>query len=538
MKNPFTLLARSAPILALCLSSACAAPARLPVPRFFDSSGVERKLVPVPGSGRAGTGSGDAVADGDRFAFPALPAQGADGSLIIDYRVEGVAAARVELVEQDGGGRRSSSAFELALSPTPISFFLPMRKGWRPLEIGFSLKGGAGVFRIEKIRLDPTADFIGFESSGGRIDIGPGCSIYPTSGGGKRLSLPIDAIEPGWYSLSIRYGSKKGGARLSGTRYGWELLAGDLAAPLRVPVRLGSSASFSLDMGPGSSLESFRLVACGDGPLPADPLTAIDWDKADFRSSGYELFRWDAVPGVLIFLFSDYAQQDLMLKRLAFYAEKAGFRGQLASDARISGLHGWNAHDYPASTLARFFSLAESTEFPLGQRELELRGLLEKNGVIKRGNPGWTEGSGAIISVSLESGRALRKRFIAHEAFHGIYFTDPEFRARVKEIWDGVSPELKAYILEFFDFKELDVRDPDLMANEFAAYFLQTPVDGTPGYFSTTVADFLERDRNGGGKYRRFAKAHLADFRSLAKALDAVVGERYGLAAGRVWRAE
>lgn len=533
---------RSAPFVALCIAlfaaSACAAQSRFPDLRFIDSGGGERRLSLIAGQRDAAPGSRDAVMDGDRFAFPASAPSAGQASIVIDYRVDGVSGTKVELITADSGGRRDASSYELALSPTPISFFLPLEKGRYPVEIGFSLDGGKGSFRIEKLRIDQGGSFIGFEASGGRVEIGPGCSIYPTAGGGKRLSLPLKRIEPGWYSLSIAYRNQKGRAKLSGARFGWELLPGSALRPLRVPVRLGPSADLSLDMPPGFSLDAFRLLSCGAGPLPADPLTVVDWDKADFRASGYELFSWDDFPGVLIFLFSDYAQQDRMLKRLAFYAEKAGFRGRLASDREIAGLHGWNAHDYPASTLARFFSLAESQEFPLAASELELRGILERNGIIKRVTAGWAEGSGAIISVSLESSRALRKRFIAHEAFHGIYFTDPDFRTRVMEIWDSVSPELKAYILEFFDFKELDVTDLDLMANEFAAYFLQTPVDETPGYFTTTVADFLEQDRKGGGRYRRFATAHEGDFRTLAKALDALVAERYGLAAGRVWRAE
>jgi hypothetical protein len=316
------------------------------------------------------------------------------------------------------------------------------------------------------------------------------------------------------------------------------LLPESAGSPVRLPVRISGYGSIGFEMPDSFALDSFRLIAADSGPIPADPLTVADWREKDFRKGGYELFRWDAFPDIIILLFADYAEQDRMLKRLAFYAEKSGFRGRLAADAEIAGLHGWNAHDYPAQTLARFFSLADSEKFPLGAREIELRDILLKNGVIKKAKDGWSEGRGAIISVSLETSPGLRKRFMAHEGYHGIYFTDADFRKKVKAVWEGVSPDLKEYILEFFDFKELDVTDLELMTNEFASYFLQTSADETPGYFTGTVADFLEADRKGGGKYRRFSRAHEGEILSLAQELDAIVKNGYSLASGRVWRTE
>ena len=42
----------------------------------------------------------------------------------------------------------------------------------------------------------------------------------------------------------------------------------------------------------------------------------------------------------------ELAAQGWMLSRLAFFLGKRGYRGQLLTDARLSGKHDCNAHDY------------------------------------------------------------------------------------------------------------------------------------------------------------------------------------------------
>jgi len=94
----------------------------------------------------------------------------------------------------------------------------------------------------------------------------------------------------------------------------------------------------------------------------------------------------------LILETADYQVQDRLLKRLAFFLEKSGFRGRVASDAEIADIHGWNAHDYRAEDLARFFNDAlqkekEKNEEILTPEERELEALLAAEGII-RGEPG------------------------------------------------------------------------------------------------------------------------------------------------------
>ncbi len=272
-------------------------------------------------------------------------------------------------------------------------------------------------------------------------------------------------------------------------------------------------------------------------PIEAHPLAILSSDPASFRRGRYEFFAWKELPGILIFRFKDYGVQDDYLKRLAFYVEKKGFRGRLARDEEIRGLHGWNAHDYRARDLGRFYAKAEAEGFTLNASEIELKDLLLGMGHLIRGENG-IEGAEdrAIISTSPASGAAMERRFMAHELYHGIYFTDPEFRAAAAELWVRTDPEVKAYVLEYFDYKEYDLDDDDLMVNELASYFLQQPPAEAPAYFATTVAGYLEADRGGDGRFKKRAIELKEKFIETGKAYEALAERLYGFAAGRAWR--
>ena len=71
------------------------------------------------------------------------------------------------------------------------------------------------------------------------------------------------------------------------------------------------------------------------------------------------MFSWDRFPNVLILDTASYAVQDDMFNRLAFFVEKAGHAGAIETPAALSGIRGYNAHDYRADDLARFFTTAE-----------------------------------------------------------------------------------------------------------------------------------------------------------------------------------
>ncbi|MDR2478919.1 MAG: hypothetical protein LBD48_06365 [Treponema sp.] len=293
----------------------------------------------------------------------------------------------------------------------------------------------------------------------------------------------------------------------------------------------GSPAAFRLSYAP---LPAFPV------PITADPGMALAWPQERWRISRYEVFRWDSFPSLLIFDTADYAVQDRMLKRLAFFAEKAGFRGRLASDAEIAPLHGWNAHDYRAADIARFFDAARRSKFPLSGEEKELEQILFDAGIILlTGDGGVSGGSGGIISISRESEDYLRSRFMAHEGFHGIFFIDEDFRNFSRRRWDMLPAQAKHFITSYFDFQHYDINDGYLMVNEFMAHILQQPVSQAGNYFGKTIAARIESS-----PWRRALlpeKDEVSNswpdlariFTTEAEAFSAYVNSRWGLAAGR-----
>jgi hypothetical protein len=294
---------------------------------------------------------------------------------------------------------------------------------------------------------------------------------------------------------------------------------------------------------PRDSVDSFRLGYARIPPFPdpiaADPGIALAWPLERWRDSRYEVFRWDRFPSLLIFDFADYAVQDRMLKRLAFFVEKVGFRGRLAADAEIAALHGWNAHDYRAEDLARFFQASREKNFPLLAEERELEQILLNTGVIRNIGGVLQGGEGGIISVSRESPDYLRVRFMAHEGFHGLFFIDENFRDFSRGRWQILPTDAKRFIRSYFGYQQYDIADEYLLINEFMAYVLQQPVIQAAFYFGQSLPSQLENswrkadlpEKNpASNSWASLATA----FTREAEAFSAYAGSRWGLAAGRV----
>jgi hypothetical protein len=347
----------------------------------------------------------------------------------------------------------------------------------------------------------------------------------------------------------IAEGNEKGSGyfRIEGDARNRLLVPGAFISPASYPLRISGADIIRAELienasgsGQGqymASLSSYQVLE----PILADPGLILSWPRETFRDTRYEVFRWEGFPSILIFDFVDYQVQDNFLKRLAFYAEKAGFRGRLAADREIANLHGWNAHDYRAETLAAFFDLAASTNFPLLPEEKELEALLFNANIIRSSGGTIVPGEGAIISISRESPEYLRIRFMAHEGFHGLYFTDSGFREFCKQHWDAFAPVPRAFILSYFGYQGYDVNDTDLMINEFMAYILQQPVSQAEYYFGVNIANVIDASPwrrtvlppkdEASGSWPVLANA----FRIEAEAFSRYVNQRWGMAAGRVW---
>ena len=273
-------------------------------------------------------------------------------------------------------------------------------------------------------------------------------------------------------------------------------------------------------------------------PILADPGLVRFWPESKWRHSEFELFAWEYFPSVLIFDFANYKIQDDFLKRLAFFVEKSGYVGTLMKDEEIASLHGYNAHDYKAESLAAFFDTAQSQNFKLNQSELLLRHILLENGIIIAQGNKIIPGVGAIISLSQESPAYLRNSFLCHEGMHGIFFIDQEYRNYINDLYNKTDKNsvefLKAYFVATPSLN-YDINDDYLLKNEFMGYLVQQGLTFTSKYFSTNLAT-----RKGVNekfpelcKYIKNTKAQ--GFVDAATYLDEYLYQRWGMQTGREW---
>lgn len=220
-------------------------------------------------------------------------------------------------------------------------------------------------------------------------------------------------------------------------------------------------------------------------PLPADPGTVLAYNREEWRDPDFELFSWDLYPQILVIDTADYSVQDRFFKRLAFYVEKKGFRGNIFTLEELEGKHGYNAHDYRAEDLARFFNEVEG--FSLTREEECLENILTENGVIIKKSSGYEPGEGGIISISRSSSKALRRHLLTHEIFHGVFFSRPDYREGCFTAWQELSPSEQEFWLLFLNWGGYDTTDHYLVVNEFQAYLMQQPRRGVNYYFRELV---------------------------------------------------
>jgi hypothetical protein len=272
------------------------------------------------------------------------------------------------------------------------------------------------------------------------------------------------------------------------------------------------------------ALKSLQILRVPAGaPIPADPGQVLTWDQSSWRKPDYELFSWSRFPRVLILDFATYQVQDAFFKRLAFFVEKAGHAGKLESFAALKGLHGYNAHDYRAEDLARFFTTARKDPAGLSAEEGELERLLVDNGVLKQTSDGSAPGDGCVLSISRSSSPILRSLLLTHESFHGLFFTIPAFREATEAAWTALSADERAVWLDYLASRSYDTGNHYLVVNEFQSYLLQQERLGVQGFQDL----LLERMRSGNarqaGLARRLAATHPGSFLAAFDRLDAAL---------------
>ncbi len=235
-------------------------------------------------------------------------------------------------------------------------------------------------------------------------------------------------------------------------------------------------------------ISSFSTLAPFEyDPVPADIGTMLEYKKSAWRRNDWEVFSWNLFPDILVIDYRDYALQAASLKRLSFFVEKEGFAGNLVNNETLSKLHGWNAHDYRAKDLAAFFSFAEEQKFILNHEEHDLKSILLSNKIIIKTDKGYDPVSGGILSYSIESSPRLRRLFITHEGYHGVFFSNLDFVTEVNVIWDNLEDPEKQFWYNFLGWKRYDINNSYLIVNEFMAYLMQQSIENVESYYKDYI---------------------------------------------------
>jgi hypothetical protein len=390
-------------------------------------------------------------------------------------------------------------------------------------------EGGRGFLELRSLEFLPR--YYGFSRQGAAVSLSP--FVYTGEDGAVIIDLPPAFRTEGPAELLVRCSgfaaAEAGGLRFEGS--GGGLLVPAAALPAGCwPVTVKGEGITAAILTPA-------VLPPFPEPVTADPGIVLAYPQEHWRDRRFEIFRWEDFPSVLVFDTADYAVQDRFFKRLAFFTEKKGFRGRLAADSEIGALHGWNAHDYRAEDLARFFNAAGAENFPLREEERELENILLQCGVLLRDGNGVRPGTGAVLSLSRQSSGYLRTLFMTHEGFHGLFFIDEDFREFSRRRWEALSPAAKRFILSYFDFQGYDIGDDYLVVNEFMAHVLQQPVSQATRYFGETLSSRIDESswrravlpEKEGNAWPAIGGA----FKREAAAFSAYVTERWNLAAGK-----
>ncbi len=217
------------------------------------------------------------------------------------------------------------------------------------------------------------------------------------------------------------------------------------------------------------------------------------------RAPVLQVFRFRAMPAVLVLSFPSLGEQGRMLNRLAALIEKAGqprdrvlTDAELAAAIRASGDSEdtyYYGHDYRARDIARFFRLAERDGVPLRKEEIALRDLLAGLGMLG--------GAGAVISIPPESAAppvdaGFRAAILHHELAHGLFFTDATYAGYSAAFWMGELTETeRAGFRRFLGGEGYDTGNEELMLNEAQAYLVHTP---SAAFFRPDVAGLSEAE--------------------------------------------
>jgi hypothetical protein len=413
-----------------------------------------------------------------------------------------------------------------ASSGTRLRFLVPLHRGDRIWGYTITAAPGAARGSLELMGAGTVPFVHGFSIEKDVLSVDGSVGVLAASRGAVSARIPPATQEEmarSTWMISLGLQPESATARVVFTAGGksaaFEISSRQSAA--RLDFARGSVDFLPRDVtvtGPLKSLQISTVPA--DEPLPADPGTILTWDRSAWRRPDFEVFSWGRFPRVLILDTASYDVQDGLFKRLAFFTEKAGHAGTIETPAALSEVHGYNAHDYRAEDLARFFSSAQRQGIALTTNERELARLLERNDVIRKADSGYTPGEGCIISISRSSSALLRELLLTHESFHGAFFSLPAFRDSVEKEWTSLSPVEQELWMVFLASRSYDTSDHFLVVNEFQSYLLQQRRNAVLGFQDVTVARIRAGSPRGAGLVARFLAAHPQSFLKAFDALD------------------
>lgn len=271
-------------------------------------------------------------------------------------------------------------------------------------------------------------------------------------------------------------------------------------------------------------------------PVKTDPGLILNYKTSQWRTVDYEVFEWDRYSQILFFDTRNYDVQDRFFRRMAFFVEKEGYKGRLLTNEELGDMHGYNAHDYSAQSMANFFNKAAELNFNLNEEELLLKRILIKNGLLESDGFYVKANEGGLVSISRETPGWSRANLLAHEGWHTIFFRDAEFRNFVSAVYYTFDPDSLAFLIDYFKSQPslgYDINDEYLMHNEFMAYIMQNRFSEVSNYFvhlanRGTVMEFTPylsayvRQTQGQG------------FEDAASALNDFVFDKYGIVCGNI----
>ncbi len=405
-------------------------------------------------------------------------------------------------------------------SGTLLRYLVPLAKGDRIW--GFQVAGSSSAGGQESLDLAGagTAPFVhGFAIKSDGLTVDGSVAVLAASPGAvsARISEAARAqMSQGTWVISLGLDPNSAGGRVSFSSADGKTVVFDVsptAGLSRMVFSRGSIEFLPRDIAFEGSLQSLSISQLrADAPIPADPGAILSWNRASWRRPDFEVFSWDRFPSVLIIDTASYAVQDDMLNRLAFFVEKAGHAGAIESAAALGHIHGYNAHDYKADDLARFFAAAAKAGSPLTPGEEELAGLLLQNGILRKTNDGFAAGDGSVISIAQSSAPVLRSLLLTHECFHGAFFSLPGFRDAVQTEWASLTAVEKQVWIGFLASRGYNTEDRYLVVNEFQSYLLQQERKAVAGFQALTLSRMRAGSSRGAALAQRLLAEHPDSF--------------------------